>query len=115
MSIDTWLRTRPDRCPTCGHHPPTQGHGADCAPVAPSDEWTEFLHVLREVAVDGIVHQRDVRPKVRGRIYHKHIGQMYARAKREGVLVQIGKEPSGDREGRNEHHDSPVYKLRGAA
>lgn len=113
--LDTWLKSRSDRCDGCGAHVATQGHGPDCAPIAPADEWTTFLTVLREVAVDGVVHQKDVRPKIRGRIYHKHIGQLYKRARNEGVLVQIDKEPSGDVVGKNTHHDSPVYQLRGAA
>ena len=49
------------------------------------------------------------------RVAPKRIGQFYARAKREALLVQVGKEPSNDRQGRNTHHDSPIYELRKAA
>ena len=57
------------------------------------------------------IHQDDVRPLIKGRIEPKHIGQLYKRAKTEGLLRPIGKERSGDVEGRNTHHDSPVYAL----
>jgi hypothetical protein len=114
MSIDTWLRSRPDRCSDCGHHPPTQGHGADCAPLDSREaEWLLFVTALQQVVGhDGLVHQHDVRPLIRGRVHPKHIGQLYARAKRERLLVQVDKEPSTDAAGRNTHHDSPIYQLR---
>ena len=117
MGIDTWLRAQPDRCDDCGHHPPTQGHGKDCAPVDSREaEWRLFLEVLDQSAgIDGLVHQDAIRPHLRGRVHPKHIGQLYARAKRQGLLVQVGKEPSTDAAGRNTHHDSPIYELRKAA
>ncbi len=116
MTLDSWLRSRPDRCPRCGHHPPTQGHGEACAPTGPESEWRLFVGALQQVVrPDGRVHQHDVRPLIRGRVAPKRIGQFYARAKREELLVQVGKEPSNDRQGRNTHHDSPIYELRKAA
>lgn len=33
-SLMDYLRTQPDRCGTCGFHPETQGHAADCSAVA---------------------------------------------------------------------------------
>ena len=115
MTLDAYLKADPARCPGCGYHPPTQGHGRECAPVAPVEagEWAAFVAALRSAAVDGIVHQSAVRPLIRGRIYHKHIGQLYSRARREGLLTPVGEEPSKDVAGRNTHHRSPVYRLRG--
>ena len=112
MTIDQWATTRADRCPSCGFHPAHQG----CA--CHKDEWTLFRAALRQAvteANDGRVHQHLVRPLIRGRIEPKRIGQQYTRAKREGLLVQVDKEPSKDSAGRNTHHDSPVYELRAAA
>ena len=62
MTLDSWLRSRPDRCPRCGHHPPTQGHGEACAPTGPESEWRLFVGALQQVVrPDGRVHQHDVR------------------------------------------------------
>jgi hypothetical protein len=83
-----------------------------CPDCPEGGEWAIFLDALRHAARDGDIHQKDVRPLIRGRIQHKHIGQLYRRAKKEGVLTQVGKEPSKDFQGRNTHHDSPVYALR---
>ena len=80
--------------------------------IRETEEWRVFVDALRRAAKDGEVHQDDVRALIRGRIYHKHIGQLYARARRDGVLVPLRKEQSGDKEGRNTHHASPVYELR---
>lgn len=112
-----WLRALPDRCSGCGFHPPTQGHRDGCAPPDTREaEWRLFVEVLHQVVGhDGLVHQHDVRPRIRGRVHPKHIGQLYARAKREQLLVQVDKEPSTDAAGRNTHHDSPIYELRKAA
>lgn len=111
MSLDTFLATRTDRCPGCGFHPAHQA----CA--CHTDEWALFVAALRQAASassDGRVHQHHVRPLIRGRVFHKHVGQLYARAKREGVLRPVDEEQSKDSAGRNTHHKSPVYELRSA-
>jgi len=82
--------------------------------AADGNEWSLFIVALRQAARDGIVHQNDVRPLIRGRIYHKHIGPLYTRAKAAGVLVELHREQSEDGIGRNTHHASGVYRL-GAA
>jgi hypothetical protein len=73
-TLDAWLLSRPDRCDACGFAPATQGHGAGCsiaaalAPIAPTSavdaHWPTFMAALREAAVDGIVHQANVRPLI---------------------------------------------------
>lgn len=80
------------------------------------DEWDIFVAALRS-AVDtaGEIHQGDVRPLIRGRIEPKHIGQFYRRARKEGLIKFLRKEQSNDEQGRNTHHDSPVYELKGTA
>lgn len=113
MTLDAYLARRPNRC-THGYAP-NQGC-PDCTPVAPvigTGEWPLFVAVLRKVArPDGTVHQGDVRPLIRGRIAPKHIGQLYRRARTEGLLVDTGdREPSSDSAGRNTDKTSRIYRL----
>ena len=115
MSLDTWLKSSADRCPGCGHHVKTQGHGGDCAPVAPADEWTVFVRALRQAAdPSGLVSQTRVRPLIQT-IPPKHRGLLYRRARQEGVLELVGKEGSTDYAGGNGDKEQRVYRLRGAA
>ena len=79
------------------------------------DEWSVFLAALRSAAVDGIVHQDNVRPLIRGRIEPKRIGRCYARAKREGLLVPVGIDESHDYAGKNAGRPEPRYQLREAS
>lgn len=108
------LARRADRCMN-GFDLSTQ-HPSLCAcvdprPVAPS-EWDIFTSAVRSAAVGGVVHQRDVRPLIRGRILPKHIGGYYRRAKAEGLLVDTGdREPSDDFVGRNADKLDRVYRL----
>lgn len=110
-TLDRYLTSCPDRCSVCGHHVPTQSHGALCAPIAPADEWQTFLRALRSsVRSDGTVHVNDVRPKVQG-IYHKDRGLFWARARREGYIKHSHKEPSTDTKGRNTDKDANVDRA----
>ena len=119
--LDAWLKTRPGRCPSCGHHVKTQGHGATCAPIAPvegaitPEEWATFTTALRQVARGGEVHQRDMRPLIRGRIQPTHIGSCYKRAIKVGLIREVRRERSNDVAGRNTNKDEPVYELREAS
>lgn len=120
MSLDAYLATQPDRCPGCGHHAETQGHGAGCAPTAPAaptGEWPTFVAALRRAArSDGTVHQCDVRPLIRGRVKPKHVGTFYRQAKADGLLVDTGdREPSNDAAGRNTDKLDRIYALGRAA
>lgn len=122
--LDAYLAQRTDRCSGCGFHVRTQGHGRDCtelAPVAPiggtADEWAIFRAALRQaVRDDGTVHQCDVRPIIRGRIAPKHIGQMWRRARSEGLVADTGeREQSNDVAGRNADKLDRIYAWRAAA
>jgi hypothetical protein len=113
MTLDAYLRARPDRCTGCGYHP-TQGCHCDQTGAITPGEWATFTAALRQVARDGRVHQRDMRPLIQS-IHHKHRGLCYARARRIGLLVQVDEERSSDTQGRNTHHKSPVYELREVA
>jgi hypothetical protein len=115
MSLDAWLATQPGRCAGCGCHVRTQG--CRCVPVAPTDEWAVFKAALKAaVRADGTVHQADVRPRIRGRIAPKHIGQLWRRARSEGLVRDTGeREPSNDVAGRNADKLDRIYALRVAA
>lgn len=104
------LDTRTDRCAhgfAAVHHPTFCG----CTEMS---EWVIFTAALRDSARAGKVHQSDMRPRIRGRIEPKHIGQLYARAKREGLLVEVDREKSNDEAGRNTNKWEPIYELRTA-
>lgn len=109
MTLDTWLKSQPGRCTGCGHHVATQG--CHCA----GSEWDISTAAIKQAAVNGVVHQNDVRPIIRGRIAPKRIGQQYRHALRTGLLVEIRREPSRDHKGKNTHHTAGVYELRSAA
>lgn len=81
----------------------------------PTDEWSLFVAALKRACRNGEVHQRDMRPLLHGRIEAKRIGQLYARARREGLIREIGRERSNDTAGRNTNKVEPVYELRSAA
>ncbi len=110
------LATYPGRCPDCEYHVATQGHGQECAPVAPADEWGTFVSALRQARrPDGTVHANDVRPLIAS-IYSKHRGQLYRRAKSDGLIRDTGmKEPSTDVAGRNSDKEARIYEWRAAA
>ena len=105
------LSTFEDRC-AHGFH--TVQHPSLCR-CTETDEWTLFLAAVRAAVRDGRVHQRDVRPLVRGRIEPKHIGLSYRRAVREGLLAPLAPERSDDEAGKNAGRWEPVYEWRGAA
>lgn len=118
LDLPAYLATLPNRCPHGFHIATQHPHLCDCAastqPAA--DEWSTFTAALRQVVrPDGTVHANDVRPIIRGRVYHKRIGRFYKRAKDEGLLTLVEREPSSDTSGRNTHHDASVYRLGRAA
>lgn len=86
-----------------------------CPAGTQTSEWALFKVALASAARDGRVHQADVRPLIRGRIQHKHIGTLYRRARSEGLLVEVDHERSDDVSGRNAGRLEPVYELRSAA
>lgn len=112
--LGAYLRSLPGRCASCGHHIELQGHSVTCA--ASPDEWATFVAAVRAVAVDGIVHQSAMRPRLRGRVAPKSIGRFYRRAKDDGLLVDTGeREPSDDAAGRNTDKLDRIYRLGRAA
>lgn len=83
--------------------------------TAAPDEWSVFIAALSSAAVGGEVHQRDVRPKLRGRVKPQHVGKCYSRAIREGLITEVRRERSNDTVGRNTNKYEPVYRLERAA
>jgi hypothetical protein len=120
-NFDEYVRSLPGRCQGCGFHIATQG--CACAggrlkfeqQANAGDEWGIFVAALREAVRDGEVHQRDMRPLIRGRIEPKHIGLFYRRAKRDGLLIEVRREQSNDEQGGNTNKWEPIYELRAAA
>jgi hypothetical protein len=109
-TLDTYLQGLAGRCPTCGYHLTKQR----C--VCQHSEWAIFTAALRQVAVDGIVHQSAMRRLIRGRIEPKHVGTFYRRAKAEGLIRDTGeREPSDDAAGRNSDKLDRIYALAVAA
>jgi hypothetical protein len=107
------LDTLPGRCPN-GFDVATQ-HPGLCS-CTDTSEWGIFVAALKQVAVDGIVHQSAMRRLIRGRIEPKHVGTFYRRAKAEGLIRDTGeREPSDDVAGRNQDKLDRVYALAVAA
>lgn len=80
------------------------------------DEWAVFVAALKSsVRSDGTVHQSDVRPKIRGRIQPKHVGQLWRRAMRDGLISRAGYEESDDEKGRNAGRMEPYYSWEKAS
>ena len=78
----------------------------------PEAERAIFVAALRQAARGVMVRQNDVRPLIRGRIFHKHIGPLWTWAQACGLLVEVRRERSADTDGRNAHHDSGIYELK---
>jgi hypothetical protein len=112
VTLDAWLKSQPGRCPD-GFDLVTQHPGLCKCTDEP--EWLIFTAALRQAARGGEVHQRNMRPLLRGRIKPQQIGQQYKRAIREGLIAEIGREESNDQIGRNTNKWEPVYELRSAA
>lgn len=109
------LANAPGRC-DFGFHIETQ-HPGLCA-CRDGSEWALFVKALKaavDMADDGLLHQRFVRPLIRGRITPKHIGQCWKKARDEQLVVEAGHERSNDREGRNAGRMEPYYRLEIAA
>lgn len=112
MSLASWAAAQPGRCPY-GYAAMQHPGACECA----ESEWAIFVAAVKSsVRADGTVHIGDVRPKIRGRIAPKHIGQMWRRARSEGLVRDTGeREPSTDAHGRNLDKLERIYALERAA
>ncbi len=108
--LDAWAARQESRC-ACGFHVATQG--CHC-PTADDRDWLIFVNAARKVEKAGRVHQCDMRPLLRGALDPKSIGRQYARAKREGLLIEREPERSNDEVGRNAGRWEPTYELAAA-
>lgn len=109
-TLDAYLKASPDRCSGCGFHPERQG--CRCA----DSEWALYVAALRAaVTSDGYVDRGRVREAVRGRIFHKHIGQLAKRARVEGLIADdpTQLEQSTDTAGRNTNKYEPRLRWIG--
>lgn len=80
-------------------------------------EWELFVAAVRRVAAehDGVVDWTHVRPLLRGRIEHKHIGLLVRQAKSRGLLVEVDHRRSEDWVGKNAGRIEPRYRIGSAA
>jgi hypothetical protein len=83
-----------------------------CPDCGTTTEWATFTAALARAVRGGLIHQSDMRPLLRGRVEPRHVGQCYARAKREGLIVEVAREVSDDTAGRNTNKWEPIYELR---
>jgi hypothetical protein len=99
----------PDRC-AHGFHEQHHPSWCNCSEFG---EWSIFVRAIKAaVRDDGTVHQGDVRPRIRGRIEPKHIGQLYRRARTLGLIEDTNeREPSTDAAGRNTDKTCRIYRL----
>lgn len=80
-----------------------------------AEDWRTFTLALRRcVGADGRVHQRDMRPLIRGRIRSQLIPSLYRKAIKDGLISEVTRERSDDARGRNTNKDEPVYLLSAA-
>ena len=101
-----WLAADPERC-THGYHRTMQV----CPDCGAGGDWAIFRDALARATRLGLVHQRDMRPLLRGRIEPKHVGLCYRRAIREGLIREVTRERSNDEAGRNTNKWEPVYEV----
>lgn len=85
--------------------------------AAKEHEWDVMVSALRTVAAEhnGTVDWTHVRPLIKGRIQHKHVGQLTKRAKRLGLIAECEIRRSRDFAGKNAGRPEPVYKWKGQA
>jgi len=109
MSLAT-LAADPDRC-SLGFHLSQHPQWCSCSEMG---EWSIFLAALKAARrSDGLIHQTDVRPRIRGRIEAKHIGTLYRRAVAEHLIAVDGWEDGTDTAGRNTDKPQRRYVWRG--
>lgn len=106
-----------DRLPgRCEHGFADVHHPAFCN-CSERGEWVTFVRALKAAAAlspDGLVHQTHMRPLIAA-IPHKHRGLLYRKARRLGLIAEVGREDSTDRAGRNTDKAQRIYELRSAA
>ena len=110
-TLDTYLAADPRRC-AHGWALPEQAALHSCD----QSEWGIYLAALRaSVTPDGYVDRTRLRNAVRGRIFHKHVGQLAKKARDLRLIAddydQV--ERSTDVAGRNTHKLEPRLRWLG--
>lgn len=99
MTLDTWLKSQPGRCPGCGHHIATQGcscegqrlksAGQSIATNAHPDEHSAVMAAIKSLAASGrVFSSNDARPLhgVSGPI----VGAAFTAARKAGLIEAVG-------------------------
>lgn len=106
-TLDAYLAADPTRC-AHGYAPNQHPGLCGCGDA----EWHIFTRALKLAADDAaLVSQTRMRPLLRG-IEPKHIGQLYRRARKDGLIEVAGWEPSTDVAGGNADKQQRLYRLR---
>lgn len=96
----------------CAHGFDIKAHHPALCNCTEGSEWATFLAALRAACDDqGRVSQTRMRPLIAS-IPPKHRGQLYRRARSEGVIEHIGWENSTDLDGGNGDKQQRLYRLR---
>lgn len=125
-ALDTYLKSRPDRCSGCGWHPPTQGHGPECAPVAPALTKTTALAAVNDAAPApdrAVIDAAILRVARRGGAFSANdvrellpevgplMGARFNALARRGLIERVGYVPST----KGNTHGHPVAEWRAAS
>ena len=105
-SLDAYLKADPARCPGCGYHPPTQGHGRECTAsatvrksagiaattdVTPADDKARIdAAIARWAATGREFSANDLRREFAG-VSGPVVGGRFNAAARRGLIRDTGK------------------------
>lgn len=120
MSIDTWTRSRADRCPGCGFHPAMQGcacegqrlkftRQADALAAHP-DERSKVEAAIRRLAASGREFSANDARALHG-VSGGVVGATFTAMRQLGVIRPVGHETST----KGNTHGKPVARWVGVA
>lgn len=105
MSLDTYLRSRPDRCDGCGYHPETQGcacegnrlkvAGQSIATAAHPADRAKVEAAVRQLAATGRPFSANDCRAIHG-VTGGVVGATFTALRKEGVIRAVGDETSTD-------------------
>lgn len=119
-SLDTYLKSRADRCSGCGYHPETQGcacpgnrlkdRGQAIATAAHPDERAAVESAIRKLAATGRPFSANDARQIHG-MRGGVVGAAFTALRKQGVIRAVGDETSTDAG----THGHRIYQWIGAA
>ena len=101
--LDTYLRSRSDRCSGCGYHKPTQGcacegqrlkaAGQSIATAAHPDDRAKVDAAIKRLAATGRPFSANDARQLHG-VKGGVVGAAFTAARKAGLIKRIGREPS---------------------